>query len=297
MSYLDDFESINLERIEELVSTGEEENLQLEFKAINDPSLNSDDKRNLAKALSGFSNSNGGIIVWGIDARKNPKGIDCACDKKEIRQLSLFISRLNELTGRAVTPIVEGVKHKKIASVDDRGFGVTLVLESDSGPHMAKLGEDRYYKRSGDSFYRMEHFDLEDMFGRRKKPKLNLTVRQVDIGRKTLILGIANIGRATAKAPFLAFKIPAPFRLADFGLDGNMHDGLPRLHGPGQEVIRYGADSNFVIHPDTTLEVAAIDVGYPPPPNLPAQLLISVEYELAAEDFALVRDHLQIHVV
>lgn len=29
---------------------------------------------------------------------------------------------------------------------------------------MAKLEEDRYYKRSGDSFYRMEHFDLEDMF-------------------------------------------------------------------------------------------------------------------------------------
>ena len=30
---------------------------------------------------------------------------------------------------------------------------------------MAKLGEDRYYKRSGDSFRKMEHFDLEDMFG------------------------------------------------------------------------------------------------------------------------------------
>ena len=42
---------------------------------------------------------------------------------------------------------------------------------------MAKAGEDRYYKRSGASFYRMEHFDLEDMFGRRLKPKLNTVVR------------------------------------------------------------------------------------------------------------------------
>ena len=40
---------------------------------------------------------------------------------------------------------------------------------------MAKLGENRYYKRSGDSFYQMEHFDLEDMFGRRRKPKLKMS--------------------------------------------------------------------------------------------------------------------------
>ena len=31
---------------------------------------------------------------------------------------------------------------------------------------MAKLGENRYYQRSGDQFRMMEHFQVADMFGR-----------------------------------------------------------------------------------------------------------------------------------
>lgn len=33
-----------------------------------------------------------------------------------------------------------------------------------------------YYKRSEDGCYRLEHFDLEDMFGRRQRPLLELFV-------------------------------------------------------------------------------------------------------------------------
>jgi predicted HTH transcriptional regulator len=61
-----------------------------------------DDKRNLAKCLSGFANSSGGIIVWGVDARKNAQGIDCASAASEIASIRQFLSRLNELTGEAV---------------------------------------------------------------------------------------------------------------------------------------------------------------------------------------------------
>ncbi len=87
---------------------------------------------------------------------------------------------------------------------------------------MAKLGEDRYYKRSGDSFYRMEHFDLEDMFGRRKKPKLALSTRVLKGSEDiNIYLGIANMGRGSARAHTLRSQIPEPFRLSMSGLDGN----------------------------------------------------------------------------
>jgi hypothetical protein len=39
---------------------------------------------------------------------------------------------------------------------------------------MAKLGEDRYYKRSGDRFYKIEHFDVADMFDRHRAPVLQV---------------------------------------------------------------------------------------------------------------------------
>jgi hypothetical protein len=66
---------------------------------------------------------------------------------------------------------------------------------------MAKLGEDRYYKRSGDSFYVMEHFDLEDMFGRRQKPKLRFDAVPIigDGADEGLAFRIQNVGRGVAK--------------------------------------------------------------------------------------------------
>ena len=33
-----------------------------------------EERRNFAKAVSGFANSDGGLIVWGIDARPNSDG-------------------------------------------------------------------------------------------------------------------------------------------------------------------------------------------------------------------------------
>jgi Predicted transcriptional regulator containing an HTH domain and an uncharacterized domain shared with the mammalian protein Schlafen len=178
--------------------------LHLDFKTIGNANMRgNDDKRNLAKCLSGFANSSGGIIVWGVDARKNAQGIDCASAAAEIAPVRLFLSRLNELTGDAVSPIVDGIQHKAIETTQDSGFAVTLVPESESGPYMAKLGEDRYYKRSGDSFYKMEHFDLEDMFGRRQKPRLlihlsNLSVPD-DNTHEDLRFNVQNTGRATAR--------------------------------------------------------------------------------------------------
>ena len=46
-----------MDDISEFISSMQEENLNLDFKTINNSNLtNNDDKRNLAKALSGFAN-------------------------------------------------------------------------------------------------------------------------------------------------------------------------------------------------------------------------------------------------
>jgi hypothetical protein len=204
MNLSETFDRLGANEIGEFIQLGQEEHLHLDFKTVNSANLrNSDDKRNLAKCLSGFANSSGGIMVWGVDARKNAQGIDCASATVEIAPIRLFVARLNELTGEAASPIVEGVRHKSIAVTRDSGFAATLVPESDSGPHMAKLGEDRYYKRSGDSFYRMEHFDLEDMFGRRQKPRLSIILDSRPSGNDSTIQALhfsfRNSGRAVAK--------------------------------------------------------------------------------------------------
>jgi hypothetical protein len=291
MSYRELFESISIEKIKDFVSSGQEEHLSLEFKLISNPRLERDDRKNLAVALSGFSNSSGGVIVWGIEARKNDNGVDCAVALHPIEGVSLLLSRLNELTGEATSPILHEVQHRPIITEDDKGFVITLVPESDSGPHMAKLGENRYYKRSGDSFYKMEHFDLEDMFGRRKRPKLDLSVGIRGSGNQTeIILGISNYGRGSAFAPYLAFRIPAPFKLNFCGIDGNRNEGLPRLVGPYvKQWKKYGGNAQVVIHSETTLEVASIHLGFGTSNPDPPDEGVVIKYEITADGIQMVK--------
>ena len=96
-----------------LVTARQQENVQLDFKSKADArhgSPNDDDKRTLAEALSGFANSAGGLLIWGVDARKGPDGVDCAQSLLPIAQIERFSSAITGLIGQLVMPRLEGVR-------------------------------------------------------------------------------------------------------------------------------------------------------------------------------------------
>jgi hypothetical protein len=276
------YNAIDAAKIDDFIANRQEENLHLDFKLANDPNMTRDDRKNLAKALSGFANSDGGIVVWGVNARPNLNGIDCASGKQEIASVSLFLSKLNEFIGDLVNPTVDGVVHRKIVVTHDSGFAVTLVPPSDCGPHMAKGGEDRYYKRSGDSFRRMEHFDIADMFGRRKRPILRLRPTTQPVSKTQdcrVVLGLENEGRGSARAPFLSIEVAEPYHVSKYGIDGNFHFGLPPLaQAMGSRRKQYGGGSDITIHPGTRLDVTVIEG--------PIAGDMVIHYQIAAEDSA-----------
>ena len=285
MNHLTDFEALDLSGVRGYVTRGQEENIHLDFKTVRDAGLaSSDDRKNLACALSGFANSSGGLIVWGVDARKNIDGVDCAAELRPIENLPLFLSRLNSLTGEAADPITPSVQHRAIVESGSRGFALTLVLESDTGPHMAKLGENRYYKRAGDSFYKMEHYDIADMFGRRRRPKLAVFHRVLgSFNTVEIHLGLRNVGRATARAPFFAFESDGPLQRSRSGLDGNGNEGLNwlRLANSGLQWA-YGGGMDFALHPGMAHEIACLNLGIPTRPEPTEDLVI--RYAVACED-------------
>jgi len=295
MNLLELYNSIDLERIQLFIEEGKEENLQLDFKEINRADLtHKDDRKNFAKALSGFANSSGGIIIWGVKATKNKEGIDCAQDKAVISNVSLFLSKLNEFTGSAVSPIVDGVLHKSIIDNGKNGFAVTYVPESDSCPHMAKFSDDRYYKRSGDSFYKMEHFDLEDMFGRRKKPSLEIIAEVIGLRPSlrergvVIMIRLLNSGRGTAKAPYLEIKTPLKCIWAEHGYDGNGNLGLDKIiYDTSSPVVKFGSDANTVIHPSISIPISRLIFGYDEN-NIREEIRdIEIPYTTTAEDMRL----------
>lgn len=268
------FSQLHLGAIHQYVESKAEESLYLDFKTITRADLGSaDDRRNLAIAISGFANSSGGLIVWGVDARKlDPDGPDVASALKEIDDVSLFVSRINDLTGTSVSPIVDGVQTRGIESRDGRGFAVTLVPESDGGPHMALNREGRYHKRSGSSFYKMEHFDLEDMFGRRRRPRLQLELSMVKRGFSrsssrleyphSIVVSLRNEGRGSAQNVFVRLSVNAPFFISSSGPEADGRGGLSRSATVSEREQILRAEPRDVVHPGMRQGIVAIAVAF-----------------------------------
>lgn len=265
------FEGIDINEIDRFIHEGQEENLFIEFKTVVHPNYDNNnkeiDKKNISKTISGFANSNGGIVVWGIKAKENDKKQDIASDKSPIKELTKFLNTLNRLEGQATTPVVTGIIHKKIEISSDCGFVVTYVPQSEYAPHMANYAEKHYYKRSGDSFYICEHYDIKDMLQRKHSAILNLQVKDKkisqgfgDIRMYEMILALRNEGRSFAKAPLIRVEINQPFKFSEFGLDGNGNIGLFKVKANPRtpQMSTYSGGQDIIIYPELEYEIDKI---------------------------------------
>ncbi|TXF90834.1 ATP-binding protein [Neolewinella aurantiaca] len=295
------FDEIDLEELKRFVKDKREEDVHLEFKRavhlnFNDKNRNSD-KKNLSKCLSGFANSDGGILIWGIEAAMN-NGVDCATRLKPINELKKFSNRLNSLEGQSVVPTIEGVRHEIILleSEGDRGFIKTFVPKSRVAPHMALYSDKHYYKRSGDSFYIAEHYDITDMFARDKSPMLDIKISDMSwrrIGaeqnefRAEIVFAVENKGKAIAKFPYLFVQMNLAYKFAEHGLNGNGHIGLKKINGT-RCYREYSGGNDIVIYPNVLLEVDRIR-GEFSFLRMEDFCDIILEFELIAENMELVK--------
>jgi hypothetical protein len=288
---LDYFNALTFQSFAAFVATAQEEHLSLDFKTVGGAELNSgSDKRNLAEALSGFANSAGGIVIWGVATAKNEAGQDVATLLKPIDNIARFATRLEEFTALLVTPNVVGVQNRRFEDSAGAGFAATFVPESESGPHMALAGHDRYFKRAGDRFYPMEHYDVSDMFGRRQKPALRLGWSLISGGsgggERTLrvLLRITNDGRASATAPYVRLY-PGAAKIYPFGstLQGGV--GLQLVTDVGYDEVPFVVgQSTFIVHPKVSFSFAQLHYKFKDSVALNA---IQVQYGLAALNLPL----------
>jgi len=157
------------------IETGQSEELFLDFKRSTDngsgTKLHDNDRWNLAKAISGFGNSEGGIIVWGVECSRNSKRGDVACSKVLIEQPRRFVSWLEGTVSGCTVPPHTRVTHIAIDSKDteDCGYAVTLIPKSYDAPHQC-LRPLQYFIRAGSDFVPTPHAVLAGMFGRRPQP-------------------------------------------------------------------------------------------------------------------------------
>lgn len=84
--------------VDAMIADRQSEELFLDFKRSADngagDKLHQNDRQNLSKALSGFGNSEGGVIVWGVDCRNQKNSGDVAQCKVPIDNPRRFKSWL-----------------------------------------------------------------------------------------------------------------------------------------------------------------------------------------------------------
>lgn len=288
----------------QLVDDQQEENLLLDFKRAETGHgpMSKADRKNLAEALSGFANSDGGLIIWGIDCRSTQNEPDTAKAVKPIAQLKEFMSSLQTNTPASTSPGIIGVEHAPIlaAGQPDAGYVMTYIPKGEDEPHMAiGSGQHAYYFRSGSSFLPMEAFMVADRYKRRPQPRLELDVRVEGLevrgkGVAALIcIGIRNVGKGIALYPALVLTCKG-CEMETFALEGHRGSALRRRTlsgGSGGDPVIFAGGVDDAIHPGTAMEVARLSAcgpvdasdgdnplsGFPP---------ICIDYELHCDGFA-----------
>lgn len=142
--------------------------------------MHEDDRKNLAKAISGFGNSAGGLIVWGVKCEKKRDGIDIPTKATPLKAVVQFKSQIEGLISGFTMPAHDGVENETIIVNDDGdGYLLTYIPKSDYAP-LRSLEQEQYFWRSGSSFQSVSHDALAGMFGRRPEPKIELVYKKSD---------------------------------------------------------------------------------------------------------------------
>ena len=142
------------EAIDDYIVNSQTEELFLDFKRAdstgkNGLALHKDDRRNLAKAISGFGNSEGGVLIWGVECSRSSEVGDVAQAKVKVQNVHRFLSWLENAISGCTIPSHNRVRNH-IVSVDENGDGfvATYIPKSEIAPLMTTIG-NTFYIRSG----------------------------------------------------------------------------------------------------------------------------------------------------
>jgi hypothetical protein len=166
----------NYSDLEKLVLDGESENLFLECKSPLTPTLSADLRKTLAKALSGFSNTNGGVIIWGASTtNKTHSGLDVITQIEPIGNCNKFQreieNRIPMLTIPAITEYHNKIIKKK--PTDTRGVLLTYIPKR-AGDPIQNAEDEYFYFRSGAEFVKTPYEMIKRLFSANESPDLTV---------------------------------------------------------------------------------------------------------------------------
>ncbi len=212
-----------LAALKRILDEEEPESLFLDYKKSatrqEDRALARSDRENLSKALSGFANSEGGLLIWGVDARREPNGQREVLEKAALPDAIAFRTLIEGAISGVTIPALSGVRVLHILEEGaGTGFVIVHVPKSLIGP-IRSVATDKYHLRSGSSFGSVPHGVLAGMFGQSPQPviKHNLIAHSAQLNERRDQVSIAFAVSAGNFGAVLARKVFLTGNLAELG--------------------------------------------------------------------------------
>lgn len=194
----------NVQDLQRYISNQVQENLHLDYKGSE--SLNPKKRHEIAKDVSAFANSDGGMIIYGLREENHlPVKIDNGADHEQFSK-----EWLEQGINSNVSPKIDGLTIVAIPLSDTHSAYAVGIPKSYRGPHQERESK-RYYRRYNFQSAPMEDYEINDIRNRRigVPPGVDF---DIEIKHGVLIsLVISNIGKSVAQNVAFRFTPELPW--------------------------------------------------------------------------------------
>lgn len=208
-----------MEDIQYLIDFGIEESIHLDYKASGALDKSETKKKEISKDVSAFANSDGGIIIYGVEEQNHKAAGFSYIDGNNITK-----EWLEQVINSTINQKIKGIEIFPIRNNGNIAESIYLVKipRSYDAPHMCR--DKCYYKRYNFESVKMEEYEVRDLFNRHNLSKLLIDECTLNIissnAKSTIYQFCAKVG----KEPIFAYECldMARFRIevpVDFVVD------------------------------------------------------------------------------
>jgi hypothetical protein len=241
--------------IDRLIRDGVQEDLHLDYKES--PAIDRSKRNELAKDVSAFANSDGGILIYGVIESNNlPVSKDSGVDHTAYSR-----EWIEQVISSNITPKIDNIRIVPIPVSSSNSIYCVEVPKSYRAPHQAP--DKKYYKRFNFQSVPMEDYEINDVRSRHQivAPLMNFDV-EIESG-VVVSMVVSNMGSLPALDVTFSFSKK---------LQWMNRTEEPPLFRRGSKYFPPGKVHQYLY--STYAEV--FKPSSPSPPDLTSQLIISI---------------------